>query len=88
MAVMAREEWTDERLDDLRADMNRRFDEMKGEVRDVKGEVCELRQEMNSRFDSMNGRFDARFGSLERTIVMGFVSMSATIVGALLVIQL
>jgi Mg2+ and Co2+ transporter CorA len=95
MAVMAREKWSDERLDDLNARMEKGFDEVKGEIRDVKGEVSELRKEMNdrfnsvdARFDSMSARFDARFDSIQRTMVMGFVSMSATIVGALLVIQL
>ena len=99
---MAREKWTDERLDDLNGRMEKGFDEVKGEIRDVKGEVRELRREMNSRFDSvdarfdsmgarfdsMGARFDARFDSLQRTMVLGFASMSATIVGALLVIQL
>jgi len=98
MAVMAREAWTDERLDDLNAKVDKGFDEVKGEVR-------ELRSEMNSRFNSVEGRFDsiegrfnsvegrfnaidARFDALQRTMVLGVVSMSATLVGALLVIQL
>ncbi len=84
MAVMAREAWTDERLDDLTARMDKGFDEVKGEIREVKGEVGELRKEMNSRFNSIDARFDA----LQRTMVLGVVSMSATVVGALLVIQL
>ena len=77
MAVMARETWTDERLDDLAKGMDKGFDEVKSEVKD-------LRKEMNSRFNSIDARFDA----LQRTMVLGVVSMSATIVGALLVIQL
>jgi len=84
MAVMAREKWTDERLDDLNGRMEKGFEEVKGEIGQAKGEIRELRREMNTRFDSV----DARFDSLQRTMVMGFVSMSATIVGALLVIQL
>jgi hypothetical protein len=39
---------------------------------------------MNSRFNSIDARFDA----FQRTMVLSVVSMSATIVGALLVIQL
>ncbi|HEU5254179.1 MAG TPA: hypothetical protein VFU16_12740 [Solirubrobacterales bacterium] len=84
MAVMAREKWTDERLDDLNLRMEKGFDEVKDEVR-------EMRREMNARFDSMERRFtshDARFDALQRTMVLGVVSMSATVVGALLVIQL
>jgi len=91
MHVMAREAWTDERLDDLAARVDKGFDEVKGEIREVKGEVGELRKEMNSRFNSIDSRFnsfDARFDALQRTMVLGVVSMSATVVGALLVIQL
>jgi predicted nuclease with TOPRIM domain len=102
MAVMARETWTDERLDDLRGDMNRRFVETKGEIRDMrsdmdkrfdesKQEVCDLRAETKAEFKElraeMNGRFnamDARFDSLQKTMVLGVVSMSVSIVGALL----
>lgn len=84
MAVMAREEWTDKRLDDLNVRMDKGFDEVKGEIRDVKGEVRELRTEMNSRFGAVEGRLDG----LNRSLVIGMVSMTASIVGALLVTQL
>jgi hypothetical protein len=84
MAVMAREAWTDERLDDLNTATEKGFTEVKGEVREVKGEVHELRKEMNSRFNSMDARFDA----LQRTMVLGVVSMSASIIGALFATQL
>jgi hypothetical protein len=88
MAVMARETWTDERLDDLNAKVDKGFDEVKREIRNLRADtdagIGELRKEMNSRFDSMAVRFDA----LQRTMVLGVVSMSATIVGALLVTQL
>jgi hypothetical protein len=77
MAVMARETWTDERLDDLAKRMDKGFDE-------VKGEVGELRKEMNSRFSSIDARFDA----MQRTMVLSAVSLSASIVGALIVTQL
>jgi hypothetical protein len=88
MAVMAREAWTDERLDDLNAKVDKGFDDLKGEVSNLraetKAEFREFRGEMNSRFNSIDARFDA----LQRTMVLGVVSMSATVVGALLVIQL
>jgi hypothetical protein len=84
MAVMAREAWTDERLDDLNARVDKGFDEVKGEVR-------ELRLEMNARFSSVETRFnsiEARLDGINRSIVIGMVSMSASIVGALLATQL
>jgi hypothetical protein len=46
MAVMAREAWTDERLDDLARRMDKGFDEVKGEIRD-------LRMEMNAMLRTM-----------------------------------
>lgn len=94
MAVMVRETWTDERLDDLAKRMDRGFDEVKGEIREVKGEIRDvkveirdgrletngLRSEMNARFDSMNQRFDA----MQRTMIIGFVTLFASIVGSMI----
>jgi hypothetical protein len=64
-----RSKWTDERLDDFRAE----FHEFRLETRN---EFAALRAEMNARFDSLNARFD----SLNRTmlgifgsIVVGFL---------------
>ena len=68
MAVMARESWTDERLDDLTARVDSGFDDVKGEVRD-------LRREMNDRFNSVDNRFDA----MQRTMIIGFVTLFASI---------
>jgi chromosome segregation ATPase len=94
MAVMAREAWTDERLDDLNGRMDKGFDELKerirevkgeirevkGEIRDTKGEVKELRKEMNARFDAVDARFDA----MQRTLVLGLVGMTASIVASVI----
>ena len=71
MTVMAREAWTDERLDDLAKRMDKGFEE-------VKGEVGDLRSEMNARFAAVDQRFD----SMQRTMVIGFVSLIASMVGA------
>lgn len=60
MAVMARESWTDERIDDFKENVNqrfdqvdkrfdqvdKRFDQVEKQIADVKGEVKELRQTM------------------------------------------
>lgn len=73
MAVMPRERWTDERLDDLNARIERGFDEVKGGIRDVRGEVRELRSEVNARFDSM-----------QRTMIIGFVTLFASIVASVI----
>ena len=94
MAVMERGRWTDERIDDLKVSVDRGFVEVKeefgrvrgeicaveGEVRELKGEVRELRGETNARFDSMNARFD----SMQRTMIIGFVTLFASIVASLI----
>ena len=120
MAVMAREKWTDERLDDLTQRVDRGFEEGKVEIRDLRSEMKtefeksraetkmesselraetktefrelraetktefrELRAEMNSRFNGI----DARFDSLQKTMVLGVVGMSASIIGALIAVS-
>jgi hypothetical protein len=65
MHVM-RESWTDARLDDFRGEVNRRFDKVEGEVRDLRGEVNELRSEMKSGFEAIN-----------RTMIHGVIALSA-----------
>jgi hypothetical protein len=59
MAVMVRESWTDERLDDFKESVNQRFDQVdrrfdlvEKQIVEVKGEVKELRQTMIQGFSS------------------------------------
>jgi hypothetical protein len=73
MAVMAREAWTDERLDDLKVRVERGFDEVKGEVREVRGEIRELRTETKVGFESMH-----------RTMFIGFVTLFASIAASVI----
>lgn len=84
MVVMAREKWTDERLDDLNVRVDRGFEEVKGEIRETKGEVRELRKEMNTRF----GAIDARLDSNQRTMILGFASIVASVIGGVIATQL
>ena len=74
-STVTRSTWTDERLDDLSERVDRGFDRVDADVR-------ELRSEMNSRFDGV----DARFRSLEKlmfgtlaTIVAGFLATGLSI---------
>jgi len=68
---MAREAWTDERLDDLKGQVEKGFDGVEGEIRDVRGEIRELRTETNARFDSM-----------QRTLIIGFASVAASVIAS------
>jgi len=80
-----RESWTDERLDDFRDEVNRRFDNVDKRFDKVDSEFRDLRSEMNTRFD----RIDARFDGLRRTmlqiaggtigtLIAGFAAIVAT----------
>ena len=74
MAVMARETWTDERLDDLSAKLDENFREVRTDIRElrsgldsVKGEVGELREEVGL----LRGEMKAGFAALTRTLQIG-----------------
>jgi hypothetical protein len=65
-----RKSWTDERLDDLAQRMDRGFDRVDCDIRDLKAET-------NARFDRMEGRFDrleARFDSMQRLLLAAYIS--------------
>lgn len=68
MHVM-RESWTDARLDDFRAEVDRRFGKVEGEIRELRGEVKELRSEMKTGFESIH-----------RTMIQGVVTLSASFI--------
>jgi phage-related protein len=75
VAVMVRETWTDERLDDLSAKVDQGFADTKAEMRGgftrVDTLIRELRNEMNARFDAMN-----------RNFIAGLIAVIAAIVGS------
>jgi septal ring factor EnvC (AmiA/AmiB activator) len=87
MTVMAREAWTDERLDDLKENVNQRFDQV-----DKRFEQVDKRfDEVDKRFDRVEAdirelRVDMKrgFDSMQRTMVIGFVSLFASIAAALI----
>ena len=98
MAVMAREAWTDERLDDLTKRMDKGFDETKLEIRDlradmdkgfdgVKGEIREGRADTRELRKEMRADFDtvhARLDSLQRTMIICFAALSSSIIASVL----
>ncbi|HYH53335.1 MAG TPA: hypothetical protein VD761_04320 [Solirubrobacterales bacterium] len=67
MAVMAREVWTDERLDDLNKRVDEGFKETREEFRAVRGE-------MKSEFQAVRGEIAA----LHRTTFQLFIGMMVT----------
>jgi hypothetical protein len=70
MAMAMRESWTDERLDDFRAETSRRFEK-------VEADIKELRAETHLRFDRIESRIDA----LQRTIIFSNAAIFAAVIG-------
>lgn len=67
-SVMAvREAWTDERLDDLSNRVDRGFDRVDRDLRELR---TELKAEMDQRFSRLEGRFD----SMQRMMLAGYLT--------------
>jgi hypothetical protein len=73
MAVMVqpRDKWTDERLDDLQAEVHRGFE-------DTKDVIAETKAEMRAGF----ARIDADIRELRREMRAGFITIVAAIIGS------
>jgi hypothetical protein len=79
MAVMAREAWTDERLDDLNQKVDNGFEEMRTEFQAVRGEMREefqaVRSEMREEFQAVRSEIQSEFQAVRgeiRTELQGF----------------
>ena len=74
-AMVPREKWTDERLDDLNKKVDDGFADTKAEMRGgfarVDGEIAELRRDMNARFDALN-----------RNLLWGMVTVVVALIGS------
>jgi len=85
MAVMVREAWTDERLDDLAkgvGEVRAEVRELRTEVGHVREELGELRAELKGLRETMDARFEAvdkRFEDVIRTMQIGFGLIGATL---------
>jgi hypothetical protein len=80
MGVTARETWSDERLDDLKENVNQRFDGVDRRFEQVdqrfdrvESSIGEFRREVNTRFDS-----------LQHTMIVCFTGMTASIVASVI----
>jgi hypothetical protein len=77
-----RDAWTDERLDDLANRVDRGFDRAHADVRELREDMDrssrELREEMNTRF----GAVDARLDGMQRTMILGFGTIVASVIAS------
>ena len=90
MAVMARDEWTDERLDDLNHRVDEGFKEMRTEFRAVRSEMQQefqaVRSEMKGEFQAVRTEMKNQtrlliqlFGGMFATFVVGFLGIVVAI---------
>jgi hypothetical protein len=85
MAVMApRENWTDERLDDLKEHMDDGFRDVRAELRQQREEMTLMAQqrEMDARFDAVDKRFDDVIHMMQ--IGFGVIGAILTLITAML----
>lgn len=77
MHVMApRENWTDERLDDLKDHMDEGFREVRAELRQQRGEMAR-QKDMDARFDQLNRTMQIGF-SLVGAVLVALIGLIAT----------
>ena len=84
MHVMARETWTDERLDDLTKHMDEGFGEVRADLREQRERMDRMmvkQERMDAKFEAQQKHIDARFDALNRTMQIGFSLIGAVLVG-------
>jgi hypothetical protein len=75
-----RESWTDERLDDFRGEVGRRFDEVDKRIDQGFGKVEVELHRINDRLDTTSRAIIYGALTLSGSMVAGFVTMAALIV--------
>jgi tetrahydromethanopterin S-methyltransferase subunit G len=86
MAVMVRETWTDERLDDLSKKVDDGFADLKAEMRERFDRLEAQFDRVDKRFEQVDKRFeamDARFDSLSRNLLQVAGMIIAAVIGLL-----
>ena len=75
---MAREAWTDERLDDLTGRMDGGLREVRADIRALRGEMAEARVEMGGMRTEI-GQLREEVGALRGEMQAGFVALNRTL---------
>ena len=91
MAVMARDMWTDERLDDLAAQVDKRFDRVDSDIRQLRADmdkgfdrVDSDMREVKADIKDLRSEMNSRFDSMQRMMFIGFVTLFASIVASVI----
>lgn len=80
---MQREKWTDEKLD-------KAFGQVDGDLRELRVEMRKGFEQMDKGFEQMDSRFERvenRLDSMQRNMVLGLITLNATIIGGLFAIH-
>lgn len=80
MAVMARESWTDERLDDLKEGMDQRFDRVEATIKEG---FARVDREMKGGFARVDGEIKELRGDIkgmQRLMIQGFFGICTLMV--------
>ena len=86
MAIMARDSWTDERLDDLNLRVDRGFEQVdkRFEQVDKRFEQVDRRfEQVDKRFEQVDRRLqrlDERFDALQRTLVTAVIALCSCMI--------
>jgi predicted nucleic acid-binding Zn-ribbon protein len=78
METMVRDNWTDDRLDDLNKKVDDGFARLDGDIRELRGEIKDLRGEVTALRTEMHERFE----SLNRTLIGAAVAIVAALIGS------
>lgn len=80
--------WTDERLEERFDAIDRRFDRVEGEIRDLRLDMKAGFERVDERFEKMNTemkagfrRVDERFEAMHRLMIQGGVVIIAALLG-------
>jgi glutaredoxin 2 len=77
-----RESWTDERLDDFRTDVNRQFDEVKGDMNRRFGEFDKRFDKVDHELHRINDRLDG----LGKAVIFGAFTLSTSYLAGFIVV--
>jgi hypothetical protein len=84
VAVMARERWTDEKLD-------KAFGRIDGDLRELRVEMRKGFEQMDKHFGQIEKRFERvedRLDAVQRNMFICFMTINATLIGGLITTQL
>jgi hypothetical protein len=91
MVVMPREKWTDERLDKAFGRVDGDLGELRVEMRKGFEQIDQRFEQVDKRFEQIDRRFerlDDRFESMQRNMIICFVTLNASFIGGLIATQL